>query len=78
MKSIPKVKSQIPLPSQHTQAPILNQWTLFVAHLGFGSITDPVLRRSGLTSQQLIRKSKCKQNKQQKWNEGKVGLGRGN
>ena len=30
----------MPLPSEHTQAPILTQWTVFVDHLGFRSITD--------------------------------------
>ena len=40
LKSIPKVKRQMPLPRGHTQAPILTQWTVFVDHLGFRSITD--------------------------------------
>ena len=30
----------MPLPSEHTQAPILTQWTVFVGHLGFQSITN--------------------------------------
>ena len=30
----------MPLPGEHTQAPILTQWTVFVGHLGFQSITD--------------------------------------
>ena len=44
LKSIPKVKIQMPLPSEHTQAPILTQWTVFVGHLGFQSITNQYKR----------------------------------
>ena len=48
LKSIPKVKIQMPLPSEHTQAPILTQWTVFVGHLGFQSITNQYERRCTL------------------------------
>ena len=34
----------MPLPGEHTQAPILTQWTVFVGHLGFQSITDQYKR----------------------------------
>ena len=44
LKSIPKVKIQMPLPSEHTQAPTLTQWIVFVGHLGFQSITNQYKR----------------------------------
>ena len=40
LKSIPKVKRQMPLPSEHTQTLILTQHKVFEGHLGIRSITD--------------------------------------
>ena len=44
----------MPLPSEHTQAPILTQWTVFVGHLGFQSITDQYERPCTIYSPSII------------------------
>ena len=56
LKSIPKVKRQMPLPSEHTQAPILTQWTVFVGHLGFQSITNQYERRCSTFTKKFVSK----------------------